>query len=61
MPLFFNLVTSVEMFVLYKLLLLRIDTVTRVQIIDETGCISHSAIIVGKGIHPDIISLAIGK
>ena len=37
------------------------DTVTRVQIMDEAVCISHSANTFGKGMNPTILSSAIGK
>ena len=34
---------------------------TRVQILDETNCISHSTITLGKGINPIILPPAMGK
>ena len=37
------------------------DTVTRVQILDETECISHSTNILGKGMNPIILPPAMGK
>ena len=37
------------------------DTATRVQILDETDCISHSTIILGKGMNPIILLPAMGK
>ena len=37
------------------------DTVTRVQTLDETVCISHSADTFGKGMNPVILPPAIGK
>ena len=37
------------------------DTVTRVQILDETGCISHSINTLGKGMNPIILPPAMGK
>ena len=37
------------------------DTVTRVQILDETNCISHSTNTIGKGMNPIILLPAMGK
>ena len=37
------------------------DTVTRVQILDETDCISHSTNTLGKGMNQNILSPAMGK
>ena len=37
------------------------DTATRVQILDETDCISHSTNILGKGMNPIILPPAMGK
>ena len=37
------------------------DMVTRIQILDQAVCISHSANILGKGMHPTILPLALGK
>ena len=37
------------------------DTVTRVQILDETVCISYSTNILGKSMHPTNLSAALGK
>ena len=37
------------------------DTATRVQILDETDCISHSTNTLGKGMNPIILPPAIGK
>ena len=37
------------------------DTATRVQILDEAVCISHSDNALGKGMHPTILLLAMGK
>ena len=37
------------------------DTATRVQILDETDCISHSTNTLGKGMNPIIFTPAIGK
>ena len=37
------------------------DTATRVQILDETYCISHSTITLGKGMNPFILPPAMGK
>ena len=36
-------------------------TATRVQILDETDCISHSASTQGKGMNPIILPQAMGK
>ena len=36
------------------------DTVTRVQILDETDCISHSTNTLGKGMNPIILPPAMG-
>ena len=37
------------------------DTATRVQILDESDCISHSTNILGKGMDTIILTPAIGK
>ena len=37
------------------------DTATRVQIPDETDCISHSTNTLGKGMNPIILPTVIGK
>ena len=37
------------------------DTVTRVQILDETDCISHCTNNLGKGMNPIILPPAMGK
>ena len=37
------------------------DTVTRVQTLNDTVCISHRANTLVKGMHPTIPSLAMGK
>ena len=37
------------------------DTATRVQILDETDCISHSTNTLGKGMNPIILPPALGK
>ena len=37
------------------------DTATRVQILDETVCISHSTKNLGKGMNPIILPPAMGK
>ena len=37
------------------------DTATRVQILDETDCISHNTNTLGKGMNPIILSPAMGK
>ena len=38
-----------------------IDTTTRVQILDETDCISHCTNTLGKGMNPIILPPAMGK
>ncbi len=37
------------------------NTATRVQILDETDCISHSTNTLGKGMSPIILPPAMGK
>ena len=37
------------------------DTATRVQILDESDCISHSINTLGKGMNPIILSPAMGR
>ena len=37
------------------------DTASRVQILDETHCISHSTNTLGKGMNPIILPPAMGK
>ena len=37
------------------------DTATRVQILDQTDCISHSTNTLGKGMNPIILPPAMGK
>ena len=37
------------------------DTTTRVQILDETDCISHSTNTLGEGMNPIILPTAMGK
>ena len=37
------------------------DTATRVQILDDTDCISHSTNAIGKGMNPIILPPAMGK
>ena len=37
------------------------DTATRVQILDETDCISHTTNTLGKGMNPIILLLAMDK
>ena len=37
------------------------NTATRVQILDETNCISHSTYTLGKGMNPIILPPAMGK
>ena len=38
-----------------------IDMATRVQILDETDCISHCTNTLGKGMNPIILPPAMGK
>ena len=40
---------------------LEVDTATRVQILDDTDCISHSTNTLGKGMNPIILPPATGK
>ena len=37
------------------------DTTTRIQILDETDCISHNTNNLAKGINPIILPVAMGK
>ena len=37
------------------------DTATRVQILDQPNCILHSTNTLGKGMNPIILPLAMGK
>ena len=37
------------------------DTVTQVQILDETDCFSHTRNTLGKGMNPIILPPAMGK
>ena len=37
------------------------NTATRVQILDETDCISHNTNTLGKGMNPIILPPAMGK
>ena len=39
----------------------QMDTATRVQILADTNCISHSTNTLGKGLNPIIIPPAMGK
>ena len=45
----------------YILPLIVVIYTTRVQILDETDCISHSTNTLGKGMNPTIFSPAMGK
>ena len=45
----------------YIYIYIYIDTATRVQILDETNCISHSNSTLGKGRNPIILPPAMGK
>ena len=47
--------------VVQLLLSQEMNTVTRVQILDETHCISHSTSTLGKGMNPNILPPAIDK
>ena len=40
---------------------LEMDPANRVQVMDKTDCISHSANILKKDIHPTILPLTMGK
>ena len=40
---------------------LEMNTATRVQILDEIDCISHSTNTLGKGMNPIILPPAVGK
>ena len=42
-------------------IVVEMDTATRVQILDETDCISHSTNTLGKGMNPIILPPAMGK
>ena len=37
------------------------DTVTRVQILDDTDCISHCTNTLGKGMNPTVLPPAMGR
>ena len=52
---------SLEVPVVSWLSSLEMDTATRVQILDETDCISHSTNTLGKGMNPIIPPPAMGK
>ena len=43
------------------MMMMIIYTATRVQILDETDCISHSTNTLGKGMNPIILPSAMGK
>ena len=47
--------------VVYWLSSQEMDTAIRVQILDETNCISHSTNTLGKGMNPIILPPAMGK
>ena len=47
--------------VVYWLSSQKMDTAIRVQILDETDCISHSTNTLGKGMNPIILPPAMGK
>ena len=42
-------------------IVVEMDTATRVQILDETDCISHSTNTLGEGMNPIILPPAMGK
>ena len=42
-------------------ILAKMDSATRVQILDETDCISHSTNTLGNGMNPIILPPAMGK
>ena len=42
-------------------IVVEMDTATRVQILDETDCISHSTNTLGEGMHPVILQPSMGK
>ena len=42
-------------------MVMEMDTATRVQILDETDCISQSTNTLGKGMNPIILPPAMGK
>ena len=46
---------------LSDVLYLEMDTVTQVQILNKTDCISHSTNTLGKGMNPIILPPAMGK
>ena len=54
-------ITDVEVPMVKWLSLQEMDTATRVQILDETDCISHSTNTLGKGMNPIILPPAMGK
>ena len=43
------------------IIVLEMDTATRVQILDETDCISHYTETLGKGMYPSILPSAMVK
>ena len=54
-------VVFMEMPVVYWLSSQDIDSATRVQILDDTDCISHSTNTLGKGMNPIILPPVMGK
>ena len=52
---------NLEVPVVYWLSSQEMDTAIRVQILDETDCISHSTNTLGKGMNPIILPPAMGK
>ena len=45
----------------HPVMVMEMDTATRVQILDLTDCISHSTNTLGEGINPIILPPAMGK
>ena len=58
---YYNVWTRLEVPVVYWLSSQEMDTAIRVQILDETDCISHSTNTLGKGMNPIILPPAMGK
>ena len=60
----YRLVQWLKLSVIVMIVLLsskEMDTVTRLQFLDETDCISHSANTLGKGMNQIILPPAMGK
>ena len=58
MGFFYFIQTIINIFIVISI---AVDIVTRVQILDKVGCISHSTNILGKAMNPIIPLLAMGK